>query len=81
MKEHQVQNSFTYHKPFGSQPVRYESIRAAAKGFAEFILANTPTSREQSVAITKLEESVMWANKAIACNEIEQDGCTEQAAA
>jgi len=28
-----------------------------------------PDSREKSVAITKLEESIMWANAAIARNE------------
>lgn len=70
-KEQQIENAFTYHKPFGDQPARYETIRAEAKKFAHFLLANTPPSREQSVALTSLEESVMWANKAIACNETE----------
>ena len=68
-KQEQINNSFTYHRPWGTQPARYEAIRAKAKEFAEFLVANTPYSREQSVAITHLEESVMWANKAIACNE------------
>jgi len=32
-------------------------------------VANTPESREQSLAITALEEAVMWANAAIARRE------------
>ena len=65
----QVENNFTYHKPFGNQPERYETIRSAAKELAKTILANTPASREQSVALTSLEEAVFWANAAIARNE------------
>lgn len=30
----------------------------------------TPNSREQAVAFTKLEESIMWANAGIARNEL-----------
>jgi hypothetical protein len=57
---------FTYHSPSGDQPEKYEIIRNIAKGFAEFIAVNTPDSREQSLALTKLEEAVFWANAAIA---------------
>ncbi len=40
-----------------------------AKEFALFIVENTPSSREQSLALTALEESVFWTNAAIARNE------------
>ncbi len=66
-----IDNNFTYHKPFGTQPIRYEQIRAKAKEFAEFILNNTPPSREQSLSLTSLEEAVFWANASIARNEKE----------
>ena len=36
---------------------------------AEEIVKHTPPSREQSLALTALEECVMWANAAIARNE------------
>ena len=68
-KTEQVENAFTYHPPFGNQPQRYVELRDKAKELALDILAKTPASREQSTALTKLEEAIMWANKAIACNE------------
>jgi len=62
---------YTYHPPKGNQQERYVTIRETAKAFAALILWATPTSREQSLALTKLEEVVMWANSAIARNENE----------
>ena len=62
---------FTYHKPFGTQPLRYEEIRATAWEFAEYLVNNCPDSRELSLAITKLEEAVFWANASIARHEEE----------
>lgn len=66
-----IDNVFTYHAPFGDQADRYVAIREAAKWFAELIVKSTPVSREQSLALTKLQESVMWANASIAVNEKE----------
>lgn len=67
--EARLNNSFTYHSPKDDQPERYVILRDTAKDLATLIVANTPPGREQSLAITKLEESIMWANKAIACGE------------
>lgn len=69
MDQQELDNRFTYHAPFGDQAQRYRKIRAFAKSFANFILAMTPESREQALAITKLEEVMMWANAAIARRE------------
>jgi hypothetical protein len=41
-------------------------IRDTAKHLAELLLRRCPASRERSLALTKLEESVMWANASIA---------------
>lgn len=60
---------FTYHKPKDGQAERYVSIRDKAKELAVHIVENSPASREQSLAITALEEAVMWANAAIARRE------------
>ena len=64
-----IESNFTYHPPKADQPVRYERIRARAKEMNELLCNLTPPSREQSVALTKLEEVVFWANAAIARNE------------
>ena len=57
---------FTYHAPKEGQPEKYEAIRNKGFGLAQTIETLCPDSREQSLAITKLEEAVMWANAAIA---------------
>ena len=64
-----VQNVFSYHAPREDQLPRYETIRLNARIFAEEILTATPHSRERSLALTKIQEAVMWANAAIALNE------------
>lgn len=62
-------NRFTYHPPKGDQAERYEEIRQLGRTMANEIDAMCPESREKSLAITKLEEAVMWANAAVARNE------------
>ena len=42
-----------------------ESLRDAAKTFANVLESLTPVSREQSLAKTHLEETLMWAAKSI----------------
>jgi hypothetical protein len=65
----ELEKRFTYHSPKADQPPRYEAIRAKGKELAELINNSCPDSREKSVAFTKLDEVVMWANAAIARNE------------
>jgi hypothetical protein len=65
-----LEKRFTYHAPKGSSQVdRYAQIRNKAKTYAYEIKRMTPSSREQSLALTHLEEAVFWANAAIARNE------------
>jgi len=64
----QIEKSFKYHAPKEGQPKKYEDIRAKAKELALMLADSAPNSRELSLAITKLEEAVMWANAAIARN-------------
>ncbi len=68
MDQDKLKHSFTYHAPTSEQIPKYEQLRGLAGTFAESINSLCPESREKSLAITKLEEAVMWANKAIACN-------------
>lgn len=65
----EIENNFIYHAPKESQPKRYEEIRRQGLQMAIMILGNCPESRERSLALTKMEEAVMWANAAIARNE------------
>jgi hypothetical protein len=68
MKEN-IEKSYTYHAPKDGQPERYVEIRNLAKELAYTIDALCPDSRERSIAFTKLDECVMWANASIARNE------------
>ncbi|MDF2615461.1 MAG: hypothetical protein K0Q47_116 [Sedimentibacter sp.] len=61
-----LENRFSYHSPKPDQIGKYERIRDMAKEFAYLIRDNCPDSREASLAITKIEESVFWANASIA---------------
>lgn len=65
----QIENNFKYHAPKPGQQEKYEDIRIRARNFAKLIQIHCPHSRERELAMTKLEEAVMWANKSISCNE------------
>jgi hypothetical protein len=60
---------FTYHPPRGDQPPRYLELRAAGRNLALLIVSRTRKSREQNLALTKLEEAIFWANASIGRNE------------
>lgn len=64
-----IERDFTYHAPKIGQPEKYTELRNAAKELAFKIVALTPSSREQSIALTHLEEAIFWANASIARNE------------
>jgi hypothetical protein len=69
MTNEQIDNIFTYHAPFGTQQSRYVAIRDAAKELAHLINDACPESREKSIALTQLQQSVQMANASIAINE------------
>lgn len=68
-QEADLAKRFTYHRPQGDQPERYAALREDAHLLARLIVVLTPPSREQSLALTHLEDAVMWANASIARNE------------
>ena len=71
MTVEQIERTFQYHAPFGTQTERYAQIRAKAKELALVIHDCTApiSSRERALAFTALQQAVMWANAAIAINE------------
>lgn len=58
----QIENNFRYHAPKPGQPEIYEQIREKAKELAYLIDEQVPNSREKSLAMTKLEEAIMWSS-------------------
>lgn len=64
-----VANCFDYHAPNAEQAKRYTYLRAQFRALAYEILERTPKSREQSLALTHLEDAMMWSNAAIVRNE------------
>lgn len=69
MTNQQIENIFTYHAPFGDQAERYVRLRNEAKALAFTIQDLCPESREKSLALTHLQQAIMWGNAAIAINE------------
>jgi hypothetical protein len=64
-----IETNFKYHPPKKDQPERYDRIRSKAKELAVVFAEDAPDSRELSLALTELENAVMWANAAIARHE------------
>ena len=69
MDKQDIEKRFTYHPPTNNNVDRFSAIRTEAYLFAIQINALVPDGREKSLAITKLEEVVMWANAGIAREE------------
>jgi hypothetical protein len=68
MSNEKIENNFSYHSPKEGQPEKYQAIREKAKELAYLINDTVPDSREKSIAMTQLEDTVMWANAGIARN-------------
>jgi hypothetical protein len=61
-----LENRFRYHKPDEAKAEKHGKVREECRYLAGVIVAETPAGREQSLAITHLEVTMMWANAAIA---------------
>lgn len=69
MAPEELEARFTYHAPKPGQPERYQRLRDAARELAGMVDAECPESREKSLALTSIEQAVMWANASIARRE------------
>lgn len=65
--EDEGKNPFDFQHANEGQSVKIEENMRLCKDLHAFFLT-LPPSRETSLAITKLEEAAMWANKSIAFN-------------
>lgn len=62
-----LERRFAHHPPRSDEVIhRHEMIRAEIKHTAYRVRQMVPQGREQSLALTKLEEAMMWANAGIA---------------
>lgn len=69
MTPEQIDNNFIYHAPKDGQTERYQALRDKLKEAAILINTECPESREKALALTNLEQAMMWANASIARNE------------
>lgn len=61
-----IDRNFKYHAPREGQPETYREMRELGKMLVLYIHAVVPEGREKALAITKVEESIFWANAGIA---------------
>lgn len=69
-RNEELEKRFSFHPLKNEeQKKKYAIIRDHGKMFAAMIYGACPDSREKSLALTKLEEAVFWANASISRNE------------
>lgn len=61
--------TFAYHKPSEAGLEKIQKLREAYSVIYEVISESAPNSREKSLALTELENSAMWAIKAVVFND------------
>lgn len=66
-------SNFNYRKMSEKQIEDSQNVRELGVKLALLIDEVIPDSREKSLAITKLEESIMWVNKGISLNTKEKE--------
>ena len=69
MENKDIESRFTYHSPTEDKIKKYPLLRNKAKELAYLIEELCPQGREKSLAMTILEEVIMWANAGIAREE------------
>jgi hypothetical protein len=57
---------FKYHRPTAEAAELHDDYRAQIEDLCSWLESRVPNCRERSLAITKLEEAMFWANAAIA---------------
>lgn len=66
LDESELEKRFRHHAPDADRAERHVGIRMMAEKFAEFVDNYCLDGREKALAVTKIEEAMMWANAAIA---------------
>lgn len=66
MTNSDLTNRFTFHPATSTTALTYEAMRSKALELASWMDENAPESRELSLALTNLDQAVMWFNAAVA---------------
>lgn len=61
-----VESDFSFHPATAETGPKHEAVRSLLKDAARELIEFVPEGREQSLALTKLEEAMYWANAGIA---------------
>ena len=64
-----MEKTYAYHKPSMEGLTKIATLREAFSSIHNLCKETCPDSRERSCALTKLEETAMWAIKAVVCND------------
>ncbi len=67
----ELAHRFAYHKPTGAKIGAHGAVRNKLAEVAVFINLFVPEGREKALAITHLEDAMMWANAGIARHDID----------
>lgn len=62
-------HALSYHPLTAGRGDIHEELRAAAKAYVAVLDRLCPSSREHSLAFTSVQESLMWANAAVAIHD------------
>lgn len=61
-----LEHRFKFHPADAEKAKRHEKVRDECKQLAATVKMMVPPGREQSTAISKIEEAMMWANAGLA---------------
>ena len=70
----EVERRFRYYPPDEHRRLLHQAVRDEFRGTAHRVADILPESREKSLALTALEDGLMWANAAIARNVPDEGG-------
>lgn len=74
MTDEEINNNFKYHELNNKNSTILDNIRSRCKWIVGYINEVMPECREKSLAITKFEEAMMWANAGIARQGEKENG-------
>lgn len=68
ISDHELENRFGYHPATPATGPVHDRVRNEFLMLARWLVDTIPAGRHQSLALTSLQESMMWSNAAVACD-------------
>ena len=66
-EDEEIRDRFKFHEPDTDRKAQdHDKVRLACQGLAVYLNNLVPEGREKSLAITKVEEAMFWANAGLA---------------